>query len=125
MIGGSFFIWHITEGYPVKANRVYPDGWVVKVKDDDVPRPNEVNLLAYPNPFNSNVTITIGGNLMDAVEIHVFDIGGALIKRLPAPGSKVIWDATDQTGAAVKSGIYFVRIHDYKEVKTLKMLFIK
>jgi len=126
MTGGSFFVWQPEGRYVVRANRVYPDGWVVKVADDDVNKPERLALFAYPNPFNSSVTISYSN--LSGGEIKIYDIQGKSIRTFALEGGedgKINWDATDASGKRVSSGVYFARAAAPQKEKTIKILLLR
>lgn len=75
---------------------------------------NSIGLLqSYPNPFNSQTTISIYVNRPANTTIEIYNIHGQLIKRLIqdqkiSTSLTLRWDGTDAGGALVSSGIYFV-----------------
>jgi len=87
---------------------------------DFVRNPTAITLSAYPNPFNSSVTITLichsgeGRN----PEIEIFDINGRMVAQIPAIGSESAKPlSTNASGAcrwqpdaALGSGVYLVRV---------------
>ncbi len=92
--------------------------------------PNMLILEAYPNPFNSNIMLTLNGSKGGDNTIAVYDIQGRLIKRLELEnkgGNKnnAVWDATDNTGRRVSSGVYFARARAGRYNTAIKMLYLK
>jgi hypothetical protein len=84
----------------------------------------------YPNPFNP-VTI-IRYELAEAshVSIRIFDASGARVRDLfhgfRLPGVYEIgWDAKNESGHSVATGIYFCRFEAGQTIETRKMLLIK
>jgi hypothetical protein len=63
------------------------------------------------------------------VRITIFDVQGNLIRKLNAEGvtdeKKIVWDATDNTGRKVSSGIYFARVGTPQVQKALKLLLLR
>ncbi len=76
--------------------------------------PNTFELLpSFPNPFNSSVTIR--QRSASPTTIKIYAINGRLIKTLRAFGAKnadtvFSWDGTDESGRAMASGIFMLRI---------------
>ncbi len=69
-----------------------------------------VLLGAYPNPFNSSTQISISLKASSRIDISVYDVRGALIRKLaegmwPAGSRLLTLDAS-----ALSSGVYFVRL---------------
>jgi predicted amidohydrolase YtcJ len=84
---------------------------------------------SYPNPFNSE--ITIGFQLPDAVivRIDIYNTSGQRIRNLletdlPAGHHSVKWDAMNNQGKPVASGIYFYRIHAGSFVGQNKLILV-
>jgi hypothetical protein len=76
--------------------------------------------LPAPNPFNPHTTIRFEVARASAVQLRVFDVGGALVRtlvagRLPAGEHQVVWDGRDDHGLEVGSGAYFLRLTSGEE----------
>lgn len=72
-------------------------------------------LQNYPNPFNPTTRIAFALPEPAEIELAIFDISGRLVKTLAAGRKQtgrheVIWDATNQQGAPVSSGVYIYRL---------------
>jgi len=74
-------------------------------------KPEKFDLRAYPNPFNSAVSIEIYG-VDDNAELDIFDINGRTIRgyELNSKSNKIIWNGMDSDGGNCPSGIYFARV---------------
>jgi hypothetical protein len=86
------------------------------------------NLMVYPNPFNSRVTIGYQLAEKGRTLVEIFDLTGRRITTLQnalhETGTfEVVWDATDSAGQQVISGIYLCRIQSGEFVKTEKIIF--
>ncbi len=84
----------------------------------------------YPNPFNPATTIRF--DLPEAVELYmtVYDMLGREVARLAegklaAGFHQVIWDARDERGRSVPSGVYFARLTAPGFVRTIKMVLLR
>jgi len=84
----------------------------------------------FPNPFNSNTTISF--KLMEKASIHltVYDISGRLVKELlhevKAPGlHHADWDGSDNHGRIVSAGVYFFQLRTDNTREIGKMLLLK
>lgn len=80
-----------------------------------MPPPPLPKPTVYPNPANPSVTISFEVARAMPVEIAIYDIRGALVRKLanrsfPAGSHKVVWNGVGDTGARVASGMYFYRI---------------
>ena len=85
----------------------------------------------YPNPFNPATTIKYALPQAADVELTVYNVVGQPVRTLVAEhqsaGRYVVeWDATNDSGHSLSSGMYFYRLQtggEFREVK--KMLLLK
>jgi len=84
---------------------------------------------AYPNPFNPTTTIRFEVPTREHVALTVYDVGGALVRKLvneeKAPGSYSLqWNGTDDKGRRVSSGVYFYKITagEFTDVRKMTLL---
>jgi hypothetical protein len=85
--------------------------------DDNLPRQSSIG-KAYPNPFNSSVSIEFdvtGEKMEQDISMKVYSINGQLVRALinePLPGGKwrVIWDGRDNQGRPASSGAYLISL---------------
>ena len=83
----------------------------------------------YPNPFNPSTVIGYYLSKDSYVNIDIFDLRGfkvkSLIKEVLSAGShSVQWDATNDLGEIVSTGMYFYTLRTKQFSKTNKMLFL-
>ena len=75
---------------------------------------SELNVFASPNPFSSSVQISYNLDLESSVTVQVFDVHGRLVSQVQnntyteSGFHQLTWNGTNQIGAAVDSGIYFI-----------------
>jgi len=96
------------------------------IHEAENPLPNRLNLAAYPNPFNSTVTIRYSDP--NILKINIYDIQGKLIRTLKTEGGengRIIWDATDALGNRVSSGEYYLKAGPSQGSSGLKILYLK
>ena len=84
----------------------------------------------YPNPFNPLTTISYDLPIDSDINLIIFDINGRIVKSLyigyQVAGSRsIIWDATNNLGDPVSSGMYLYSIQSEEFNQTKKMLFLK
>ncbi len=84
----------------------------------------------YPNPFNPTTTISFSLAEAGEVSLEVFNMLGQKVKTLLAgcvtAGSHTVeWDATDNRGDKVASGVYFYRLTSTEGSQTRKMALLK
>jgi hypothetical protein len=84
----------------------------------------------YPNPFNPTTTIEYGLPVDGHVTINVYNVLGQEVRRLvdddqTAGKHNVLWDGTDDAGAAVATGVYLYRIEAGPFTASRSMLLIK
>ena len=89
-----------------------------------------VLLQNFPNPFNSITSISFQLQAESSISITIYDFMGNVVKDLfsgiESSGYKSInWDATNNNGDLVSTGMYFYRLQvgDASEVK--RMMYLK
>ncbi len=93
--------------------------------------PTELALAQnYPNPFNPATTISFELPTPQNVRLVVYNIAGQEIRTLvngsfAAGVHDIIWDARDNAGQALPTGVYYYRLYTAKEVLTKKLLLTK
>lgn len=96
----------------------------------EITMPEKFNLLSYPNPFNSAVTLRYSCPGSASISLTIYDLRGRAIRSFsrsnPGGGSGAFtWDGTDLQGAPVASGIYLCRIHAMNQTLTDKIVLLK
>jgi len=84
----------------------------------------------YPNPFNPSTEIEFIAPIAGNVSVEVYNIAGQLVKTVfngsVEPGIRTVsWDATDNNGNNVTSGVYFYKLIAGDKVDTRKMVLVK
>ncbi|MGH7491848.1 MAG: T9SS type A sorting domain-containing protein, partial [bacterium] len=84
----------------------------------------------YPNPFNPVTRLQFDLPQAGAVRIAIYDMVGHLVRTLAtgeyaAGQHHITWDATDERGMKVGTGIYFCRFESNHFVAVRKMLLAK
>ena len=85
---------------------------------------------SQPNPFNPHTTLTYTLPGETKVEVTVFDATGRAVRHLyagvkPSGEHAVTWDGRDDTGAALSSGVYHVRVAADGQSGTQKIVLLK
>ena len=115
------------------------DDWATYPRCDDYPSPvPEVNTPdrfalsdAYPNPFNPQTTIEFAVPNRTTVSLTLFDISGRAVRHLlraeiVEPGRHgMVWDARDDAGRGLASGVYFYRLDAAGFSATRRVMLIK
>jgi FlgD Ig-like domain len=86
-------------------------------------------LTIYPNPVVNSTTVSFSVTQAGNVSIRIFDLSGRVIatlvnKKMPAGNHQLAWNANDENGNAVPSGIYLLRLNTgcYSETKKLSVI---
>ena len=91
----------------------------------------DVNLRQnYPNPFNSTTTIFVNSTVGTKLKLEIFNILGQKVRTLFSGISDRIitsfsWNALDDSGAKVSSGIYLYKLVANDRAVAKKMIYIK
>jgi flagellar hook assembly protein FlgD len=92
--------------------------------------PNTFALMQnYPNPFNPSTTIEFQLPANGNVELKVYDVAGrevaTLVNEMRNAGNhRIVWNAVDNQGVKVSSGVYFYRISagQFNQIKKMVLL---
>jgi len=92
--------------------------------------PEDLAVTAYPNPFNSSVTISFNLPQEGKVSVSIYDITGRMVQSfeqrvLRAGDNSLVWDATDDNGSLLSSGVYFYRIIYDDQTVTTKITLLR
>ncbi|MAX13107.1 MAG: hypothetical protein CMG11_03470 [Candidatus Marinimicrobia bacterium] len=84
----------------------------------------------YPNPFNPVTQISFDAGISGEVSIIVYDILGNKVKTIMngfvTPGNYVAsWDAKDESGNNVSSGVYIYSLVSSEQTISKRMLLVK
>lgn len=96
----------------------------------DAPRSLLALLPNRPNPFNPRTTLRFtlpeaGPVLLDIVDLRGRRIRALVDDRLEAGLHERLWDGTDDSGAAVASGLYFSRLSHAEGVRTRGLTLVR
>jgi hypothetical protein len=83
-----------------------------------------------PNPFNPRTSIRFYLPARGPVELNIYDVRGALVRRLAGghydTGAHAVdWDGTDAHGQPVASGMYVYRLATERRTIAKKMMLLK
>ncbi len=118
------------QGFDVFA-KMYEFKEPVTVVDEPNQQIDSFELLnCYPNPFNMSTSIEFNVATAVDVTLDIFNIRGQKINELfsgfkNAGKHRLVWDATDQYGAQVSSGIYLIEIRAGGYRKVQKVVLVK
>ncbi len=110
-----------TEGIPTST----PNGQIKVIVDE-----SKSQLQNAPNPFNPVTMIRFDLPQEAEVRLAIYDVTGRLVaalvdEYLEAGELAHLWDGKDESGQAVKSGIYFARLDAGEFTATRKMVLLR
>ena len=83
----------------------------------------------YPNPFNPETTIRFALPQATEVNLMIYNLQGQLVRKLVSESREagfheIVWDARDDAGRSMPSGLYLYRIQAgaFMEVRKLMLL---
>jgi hypothetical protein len=83
----------------------------------------------YPNPFNPTTTISFSLPTPTDWSLSVINVAGQVVRQFTGVGAvgslSVTWDATDNNGQTVATGVYFYRLDAGEFSETRKMVLMK
>jgi hypothetical protein len=137
--------WSDPNNFNISENQLcppYPECIEEYVGDQDTTNCVQVSILdetfpliyrlhsAYPNPFNPVTTLNYDLPENELVNITIYDMMGRVVNTLindqQTAGYKSIqWNATNNTGQSVSTGLYLYTIEAGKFRQTKKMVLMK
>ncbi len=99
--------------------------------EDDFYLPSEIVLHdAYPNPFNPVTTIQYSLPNAGIVDLKIYDLMGrevrSLVNAFTSAGTQsILWDAKDDFGNPVSSGVYIYRLETEGQMLSKKLILLK
>jgi len=83
-----------------------------------------------PNPFNPQTTLRFGIPEAGAVCLAIYDVNGRLVRTLvdgavAAGMHEIVWDARDDVGRAVASGVYVYSLNAGADVAVRRMVLVR
>lgn len=84
----------------------------------------------YPNPFNPTTTISYSLPEDGNVSLVVYDVTGRQIKTLvdgyqTAGEYKNVWNAVNESGAQMASGVYYAQLRNGSNLQVIKMVLMR
>jgi hypothetical protein len=112
-------------------SHIYKPAFLNGIKDYKPTSPNSFQLYQnYPNPFNPETTIKFKISERTKIQIKIYNSLGKEIEILKdneySPGEyNINWDARDNNGKLLPSGVYFIQFISDKFNKTIKSILLK
>ena len=104
---------------------------VTSIDNGDQKSPEDFKLFnAYPNPFNPSTIISFALPEKSQVSLIIYDLAGRNVKTLfsgekPRGLHRFRWNADDNRGVRVSSGVYFYRLRSDGFTATGKVAYIR
>ena len=98
--------------------------------DVEIPESYSLGLRNYPNPFNGHTNFVFQLQHGSKVDLSIYDLKGNLIKQIindfkKSGNYKINWNATNQHGQEISSGVYLYRLSIDSKSYTSKLIFLK
>jgi glucose/arabinose dehydrogenase len=85
-------------------------------------------LIAFPNPFATTTSLSLGIPSTREVTLSIFDLSGRRVRtfhELAGASRQILWDGTDDRGEAVPSGVYLARLEGRGISATARILRVR
>jgi hypothetical protein len=100
--------------------------------DDNVAgiAPNPALYPNFPNPFNPETTLRFSLPKAETVSLEIFNLKGQKVRsysnmQLSSGDHSIVWNATDDKGNSLPSGIYMYRLNAGNYSRSRKMILMK
>lgn len=106
----------------------YAGGWEAAISiNENHQNDAALSFSASPNPFIQNVIISIEANIATRLDVSIITAGGLQVKNLGSISielgiHEISWDGKDESGRAVKSGLYFAIITNGRYTSAIKLI---
>lgn len=99
---------------------------LVSVDNEYIELEKEINLNAYPNPFNSQTSFSFSMLNEDGC-LEIFNMQGQLVKRIMLKENRgyVTWDSRNMKGDGVSSGVYYATLKSGEFKKTIQITLLR
>jgi len=119
----------IALGYETEPFTPVPAGGVATAVTGTKPPASGLSLQAAPNPFNTYTQIEFKSPRDGTGKMRIYDVAGKLVRnigqtRIEKGLNSVIWDAKNDAGFRVPSGVYFFRLEAFGSTHTRKMVLV-
>lgn len=131
-VNGIYYYWIKMLDYDGSSSFYGPA--IIEVEDDfnnSVDIPLTTGLVSiYPNPFNPTTSIRYSLDSNSLTEIKIYNVRGQLVKTfdlgMQTTGfHKLVWNAKDDNGNKLPSGVYFSRMKANNKIDTKKIILLK
>lgn len=131
--GGAIIAWEDERNgnRDIYAQRVNYNGTIgVEGDPDKLSGKNEIKIECAPNPFRGTATIRYYTPKTGWMRIRIYDAAGHLVKNLQSSFAEtgyhsLKWNARDDTGRTLPSGIYFLSAQTVEGNNTTRLLLLK
>lgn len=117
--------------YSIDATGTPLNPGIYKITLSGAALPEKILIDAFPNPFNAKTLIRVLNPYEREANLSIFDVTGRRVAGLfdgfmPPGGRSYLWDAIDESGEPMPTGIYFVKL-SFKDGPTVtsKLVLIK
>ncbi len=128
-INSQIIIQAVGDYYPHIFHVVVSNKNPTSVESNDLSLPEEFNVSQpFPNPFNSSVRFNLSQTNLSPIEMDVYNLIGQKVYSkniIPAKNQFVEWEADDDLGYNVCSGVYFIRFSTNNEEVIRKTILLK
>lgn len=125
-------LWQYWEGGAWVNGERYTYTYTQTAVDDNQISQIEDNLLSFPNPFNSQTTISFNLPIRALVNLTIYNIKGQMVKTLISncmldrdDNHSYIWNGKNENGDTVKSGVYFYKLQCENKTIVKRILLMK
>jgi hypothetical protein len=99
-------------------------------EDEEAMIPQTLELRNHPNPFNPNTTITFSLPKSGKATLRIYNTAGQLVRTLisdtlTSGTHQMRWEATNDDGSRVSSGVYLCRLEFGGLVSQVKLVLAK
>jgi len=103
----------------------FPLSEILAAQPDRVESPQDISLIAYPNPFNAATRISYSVPAASDVSLRIFDVTGRRIADLVSAKQTVGEYSVLWSGEGFSSGVFFARLSAGSYTQTQKLVLLR
>jgi len=129
---GTYYYWLQVSDLDGSINYYGPVSLHYEGEPGQNPEVPEITALKtiYPNPFNPSTSIAYGLAQSAEVSFSIYNSRGQLVRQIPMGNMNsgkhsFVWNGTDDSGRALPTGVYFIRMQAGSESFSKKAVLMK
>jgi len=112
---------------PARVNFIRNKSFLTRAKEMTGPEDVILRMRVMPNGSNKAVSIDLVNPIGSGISVEIFNVLGQIVWStwLPGKGGVITWEARDQDGDDVASGIYFAKAISSDQSRSINLIILR